>query len=272
MFNNIKYIYVDLDGTTTNSTTRFSSKTLEAFKYLKNKGIKVGIISGRSIHTMQHELDELKPELPIVTVNGAAIYSKNRSIIDETLLPFESHKAIDIFLTFGFSFMVYAKNGLYSNNDNNYFFRKLFDKVVEYPDDYKNFELESIPSITWLKKRKAYKLLVWYDSEVEKNLLIDNLQKIPTLNVYSSGENLLDICNVTVSKGNALKLVSSALQIDLNELLVFGDNENDISMFQFAKHSVAMANANENVKSYAEHITDVSCEEDGFADFIFKNF
>ncbi|WP_412032670.1 HAD family hydrolase [Malacoplasma muris] len=272
MFNNIKYVYVDLDGTTTNSTSRFSQRTLEAFRHLKNKGIRIGIITGRSIHTMQYEMDELCPELPSITINGAAIYSKNKTLIDETPLLFESNKVIDLFNKFGFSFMLYTKNGLYSNNDNNYFFRKLFDKINNYPDKYKNFELESIPSETWLKKRRAYKLLAWYDSESEKELLINNLQSINNINFYSSGEGLMDVCHKNVSKGRALKTIVNALQIDLNELIVFGDNENDISMFEVAKHSVAMSNANDNVKSYAKYVTELDCENDGFADYVFKNF
>ena len=46
------------------------------------------------------------------------------------------------------------------------------------------------------------------------------------------------------------------------ELLAFGDGENDIKMFETVGTSVAMGNANDKVKSIATYTT-LSNEEDG---------
>ena len=45
------------------------------------------------------------------------------------------------------------------------------------------------------------------------------------------------------------------LGIDASEVLAFGDNYNDLSLLEFAGHSVAMANAVDETKAVADEIT-----------------
>ena len=59
------------------------------------------------------------------------------------------------------------------------------------------------------------------------------------------------------------------LDISPNEVIAFGDGDNDIDMLQFAGLGVAMGNASHYVKSKADYIT-LSNEEDGIADVIYK--
>ena len=52
-----------------------------------------------------------------------------------------------------------------------------------------------------------------------------------------------------VSKGNAIKALCKKENINLEEVVVFGDSLNDQSMFDVAGYSVAMGNASEELKS-----------------------
>lgn len=58
-------------------------------------------------------------------------------------------------------------------------------------------------------------------------------------------------------------------KIDLKRTVVFGDNHNDISMFQVAGLSIAMGNAEEELKRVADHIT-LTNDESGVSDAIYK--
>ena len=58
-----------------------------------------------------------------------------------------------------------------------------------------------------------------------------------------------------VSKGNAVTELCEKVQIDLSEVIAFGDSANDISMLKVVGHAVAMGNANDDVKKVADEIT-----------------
>lgn len=59
-----------------------------------------------------------------------------------------------------------------------------------------------------------------------------------------------------------MQRLTDQLGIQSNEVLAIGDNENDLSMLQFAGISVAMGNAAQTIKQQADYVTK-SNEEDG---------
>ena len=73
--------------------------------------------------------------------------------------------------------------------------------------------------------------------------------------------------NSNCSKGNALKIVSKYLNIPIENTVAIGNDKNDISMFEVAGLSVAVANASDDIKNKADHIT-LSNDEDGVAIFL----
>lgn len=266
----VKYVYFDLDGTIAKKDGKISDENIKAIKYLKSKGIKVGIATGRTFHTMQEEIDKIQPNLPIITANGGVILSKNNSILSETHLSYDSWKVMDTLIDSGFSFLIYTKSGIYTNNENNVFFRKLFDRAIKYDEKYINFELEPISNISWLKRKKIYKILVPFDSEYEKDILISKLKNIETIDCFASSGNVLEICPKNINKGNAIKTIALATEIDVKDMIVFGDNDNDVSMFKFVNDSVCLLNGSDEAKNSSKFVTELDCENNGFADFVFK--
>ena len=66
------------------------------------------------------------------------------------------------------------------------------------------------------------------------------------------------------SKATAIDQVLKHCGISLEDAYVFGDSSNDLSMFQFAEHAVAMGRHDAVLEPYTEHITD-KVEEDGIS-------
>jgi Cof subfamily protein (haloacid dehalogenase superfamily) len=81
----------------------------------------------------------------------------------------------------------------------------------------------------------------------------------------------LEVMNASVSKGRGLSLVLEHRGLKPEEVIAFGDEENDLPMFKIAAYSVAPANAKETVKAAADFVT-LSNTEDGVADFLEKTF
>ena len=69
-----------------------------------------------------------------------------------------------------------------------------------------------------------------------------------------SGYNSLDFLNIDVNKGVALKNIMERYGIKKEEAAAFGDNFNDIEMFDEVGHSYAMLNADEYVRSRARTV------------------
>ena len=67
-----------------------------------------------------------------------------------------------------------------------------------------------------------------------------------------------------VNKGSGLVELGKRLGIEREEIMAFGDGDNDEPMLREAGFGVAMANAEEKVKATADYITG-SNEEDGVA-------
>jgi hydroxymethylpyrimidine pyrophosphatase-like HAD family hydrolase len=61
------------------------------------------------------------------------------------------------------------------------------------------------------------------------------------------------------------------LEIDADDIIAFGDNENDIEMLQFAGTGVAMGNSPDHVKMEANMVTD-SNDNDGIYNVLEKVF
>lgn len=268
---NIKYIYFDLDGTIVDNNYNISETNLKAIDYLKSKNIKVGIITGRSIHTVNEIIDKINPDLPTIVLNGGAIYDGNE-IFEEKFIGYSSWNAIETIVDLGFNFSIYTKIGIYSNSFNNKNYRKLFDRVRDYETKYRTFEMDVIENINWLKRKRIYKIGIQIDSVAEKELLINKLNHLEDIEICCSSDSQLDILPKDVSKGNALKLVSIVSEININELMVIGDNDNDVSMFDLVPVSVVMRNGSDLAKQHGKIITQRTCEDNGFAHFISQNF
>jgi Cof subfamily protein (haloacid dehalogenase superfamily) len=81
----------------------------------------------------------------------------------------------------------------------------------------------------------------------------------------------LEVMNAGVSKGTGLKTVMECRGLKPEEVIAFGDEENDIPMFSVAGFSAAPSNAREKVRQAADFVYGSNAEE-GIAAFLEKMF
>lgn len=81
------------------------------------------------------------------------------------------------------------------------------------------------------------------------------------------GDTLLEIQDVSVSKGQALILAGERLGLSAHEIAAVGDGNNDVEMIEAAGLGVAMANAAPQLAHAADRFT-LSCDDDGVAQFL----
>ncbi|MFE3882714.1 HAD family hydrolase [Streptomyces lydicus] len=82
--------------------------------------------------------------------------------------------------------------------------------------------------------------------------------------VTVAGEGIVELLPLGLTKATGLSLAARRLGVTAKETVAFGDMPNDIPMFAWSAHGVAMANAHDELKAVAQELT-VSNEEDGVA-------
>ncbi|MGW1839189.1 HAD family hydrolase [Streptomyces sp. BBFR2] len=82
--------------------------------------------------------------------------------------------------------------------------------------------------------------------------------------VTVSGPHLVELLPLGLTKVTGLSLAARRLGIKAHSTIAFGDMPNDLTMFAWAAHGVAMGNAHPELKAVADEIT-ASNEDDGIA-------
>ncbi|MEF9905693.1 HAD family hydrolase [Streptomyces sp. P9-A2] len=82
--------------------------------------------------------------------------------------------------------------------------------------------------------------------------------------VTMSGPGTVELQPYGVTKATGLALAAEHLGLEAGRTVAFGDMPNDIPMFDWAAHGVAMANAHPELKAVADEVT-TSNEDDGVA-------
>ena len=271
MIYGIRYAYFDLDGTIVPSNGKISNRTVLAISYLKSKGIKIGIATGRNQFFTKPFMNTIEPDLPYVCVNGAVILDANFGILKEELFPKSAYGVFDVLIEKNIPFLIYTRTGVFFNTYNHPFYEKLINikTILEIKD---TFDFKCVENLDFYKNSDFYKILVSYEDESQKKEIENFLDDFEDVSYASSQENVLDIYSKKADKSYGIKYVLDRLNKKTDSLIVFGDNENDIKMFKSTFNSVCLEGAKDEVKAYATLSTDLSCENEGVADFIFKNF
>ena len=102
--------------------------------------------------------------------------------------------------------------------------------------------------------------------------MIENAVKRGSENVYitSSVPYRMEISSKESGKASGLKYVLDQLGIGPEEVIAFGDGDNDAQMLQFAGTGIAVKNATENCKESADATLELTSAEDGVADYLEK--
>ncbi|BAC44805.1 Cof-type HAD-IIB family hydrolase [Malacoplasma penetrans] len=273
-----KCIYFDIDGTLVPDGVTLTNKTIMAIRYLKDKNIKIGLATGRNIFFAEYFAKVLDVDMPLVCVNGAWIVTpKDYLNISTKYIDFKPQlQLLDVLYKEKKDFLVYTIDGVYSTSENQPFYKRLLsvqEKLKEKKIKSRLvYEMKVNPNLVFYSKQKLLKVLICYDNVSEKIKYENILSNIPNLAFSVSQNGIIDIYNGEVDKANGIEYAINNFRINKREVMVFGDNDNDLNMMKTFKMSVALKNADYQIRKAATYTTDFTCEEEGVADFIFKHF
>lgn len=111
------------------------------------------------------------------------------------------------------------------------------------------------------KKNFQYdKILVLTDERCEKDLFFSCIKE--EMEIIDRGRGMYECIQKGYDKATAIEYMRRHLGISREDVYVFGDSSNDLAMFEYAKHSVAMGKHDPALDPYTEYVTD-TVENDG---------
>jgi len=242
----IKMVVSDMDGTLLNSNHQVSEQFFELFKELQSRDITFVAASGRQYNSIIDKLAPIKDEIIVIAENGGFAKKQDTEIL---VTPLDQQRVTEILATLNkipnIHPVLCSKHQAYLTNKSNEFVNKLAEYYTEFEiiDNLNTFTSEVI------------KIAIYHFESSEQFIypFVKHFEK--DLKVKVSGENWLDISNMNAHKGYALSKVMDSYNLKSNEIMVFGDYNNDLEMLALSDYGFAMANAHPNVKKVAKYST-----------------
>jgi len=249
------------------SVSEFSKNVWNNFKY------PLTIATARSYTSTSALLKGLKLNYPLILLDGAMISAPNGDIIKTNSI--EKEKADEII------YLIYKKFNEYplivgfnTPGDEKFLYAKKLNPFQK--ELIKNYQNDKrVTNLDNLKALKHNLKMVYMGSkelleEIEKEIKIyfdveTKLMKDSYMPCF-----FLTILNPLADKANALKKLEEILNVNKEEVTVFGDSVNDIGMFEYAGKKIAVKNAIDEVKKRADIVLPHTNDEDGVAKYLYQ--
>lgn len=258
----IKLIAIDVDGTLLNSKHELSEVNKEWIKIATDEGAILVLASGRPLNGLfdvfnQLDIDPLNHYL--MGFNGAVVVkASDYSLILERTIELNLAKSILKHLEqFPVTTILSRKHELIVQDENGY--------NVHGEAQANKMELKVVSNLAEYLDYQPNKILVSADPSV-----IDQYSEaiqapfIGLVDFVKSAPFYLEIIVKDTNKGSSLEYIANQLNIKKEEVMVIGDNYNDISMIEYAGMGVAMGQSDSEIKSKAQFIS-LTNDDDGVA-------
>lgn len=258
----MKKLYItDLDGTLLGKPGELDKTGVDLLNTIIDKGVLISAATGRSLISAADILKDTKINLPIISNNGARISNLrdlkhvHSNFIDYTI----AEEVLEILIEFECSPFI---NGEVKDKDILLFEEEINDGTKLFIDFRKE---KNDPRLKNVKKYKGLNgVEVINFNIIDKTEKLENAKKVISekygeiLDMHITFEpaweswGWLTISDSKSNKAEGIKqLISKFIKEDV-EVTVFGDQLNDIHMFEYAHRAIAVENACKELKDIAD--------------------
>lgn len=265
----IKAVFFDIDGTLLMDNRTVSKSTIFSINSLKENGILVGLATGRDPRFVMQYMASLGLDLGIA-YNGQYIFSRDQVLYShaldvqqiEQIMKYAQkyHKDLSFgtatgvmgskIMSVGSGKMVYRLTRLIPSSWAGVV-NFIFNRLV------RQFHPQNQINLQHLLLQPIYQMMLLTTEKETKKLAT----QFSHLSFTRSSPYATDI----ISKGNSklvgISRVARLYHFDLDEVMVFGDSNNDLEMLEGINHSVAMGNGTLKAKQAASFVTDTNNQD-----------
>lgn len=273
----IKWIVMDMDGTLLTNENKIDDKTKKALiKQEEKNNVRLLLASGRNYRKLMDYANQLKMneyQGLLIEANGLAVYDCTTHARHKKAVL--TKKDIEVFFKlakeYDLELVASLDDGLYD-----YFSASIRLSKIDYrqkhgfPEDYPltgghrewiTDNRAGYPNQMFAECLNDFpdacnKLCLTHFPERINEVFDDIKNRFgESYEIVRTSPRWVEISPKGISKGNTLTELMKQHGIKSEEVLVFGDGENDLSMFACAGMAIAMGNAMEIVKKAADGVT-----------------
>lgn len=258
----MKTLYVsDLDGTLLQPNVELSKRTITILNELIAQGMLFTVATARSIASVGPILKDVTINLPVILMNGVCIYdlSKGKYLNVETFGKESTELLLSIISKYKLKGFAYTmKDGIMST-----YYEELSNRALrDFHDERVKLYQKPFQKLDDFKELSEEPLIYFTIMDVKENLehIYPVVEQSPDLNCVMYKDNYttdiwyLEIYSKNASKYHAVQYLRNYLNVD--SITCFGDNRNDLPLFEACDRKIAVENAVEELKKKADRIID----------------
>jgi len=279
----IKALAIDLDGTTLMPGGILGEKTRTCLKKLIKNGMQIIISTGRAIEAAEKYRSVIDATGPMVFFNGAEVADvPSGEILHTNCISMDVvDYGTDIARELGIHYQVYLPARISPDTGMTDPDQKWEALIIEkYGKDAEYYQQHTgiIPVVKDLKKIASLPINGCIKGMfIADPSLHDEIRKRmknrfgDKITVMRSFPTFLEVINNGVSKGEGLRIAMEHRGLKKEEVIAFGDEENDVPMFEIAGFACVPENARDKIREEADFIYG-SVTKEGLAFFLEELF
>ncbi len=244
----IRLVISDMDGTIIGRNEQVPAEAAEFISNLEAHGILFTIATGRSEGYMQSKIRQMGIRHPYIATNGATIMNGSCAVMRKQFSIAPLRQVLEHCRELGLSVMY-----TFMGEERTEF---LSDWVLREGEKRgRPYTAEPFTEEEWVCL-KADKILIMDPArsgavfEVEQ--LLNTIESDAVYVRYR--DKALELNEKTANKAAAIEKLIQILQVPMQEVLVIGDDDNDIEMFSAGCKSAAVGNVSENARPFADYV------------------
>jgi len=252
----IRVIATDMDGTLLDPKGQLDLPRLEKIlDKLDQCDIRFVISTGNEIHRMRQLLEHLAERVVLVVANGARIFENDEllqaqtwddAMVDRALEHFKGRECQDQFVVTCMN-GGFVKEGTVFTELDKFMTPEMIEKLyrrMNFVDEFDSSLFGGVLKMSMVVGEERSDAVLQ-----EINDLFDG-----HVRAVSSGYGCIDILQDGIHKAWGLEELLKRWNLKPEQIMAFGDSENDIEMLELAGISYAMENAEESVKEVATKV------------------
>lgn len=247
---NFQLLVSDLDGTLLGKEGHITDKTAEALNKAQKAGLRLIVATGRSWKTASPLIEQANILCDYyILLNGAECRTGTGDLVKAISLPLQAaRRVVAILRRYNVGYEINTDLGDFTTNT---------DLCTTAEPISRIFSL-------WSAEPQVSKIFAFSNDAAALKHAGEELRSQSSIAITASAPWNLEITAKEAQKGKMALWVAKHLGIALNNILVFGDSDNDMSLFQTFTHTCAMGNAVGSIQEVAEKVIE-SNAKDGVA-------
>ncbi len=258
----IKLVATDIDNTILKEDKIFTEGVKKCVKELETKGVKFALVTGRMNASTKKVAQKLGTNGILVSFQGGCVLDGDKVLYQKFLNPDVIPEIVQWARENKIHINVYIDDDLYVEMDDNEIALYSKQQNIDYihTEDFLSLDLNKVYKIVAIDTKNADRVEKW-----RKYLK----EKYPNFYIVKSTDFYCEILSPEATKGSAVRFLQDYYGLKKEEILTIGDQENDIELLKSGGVKIAMGNATDELKKFADYVTD-TVENDGFVKAIEK--